>query len=103
MKVAHNDLKKATDVLPPAIETYEVSHEGKVLTSPYHGENEVKENKRLAGFIANKIGKKSICFHDLILAIQNKHLCVLRCFLKECLTERIQISSLAECCLMERA
>lgn len=58
MKVAHNDLKKATDVLPPAIETYEVSHEGKVLTSPYHGENEVKENKRLAGFIANKIGKK---------------------------------------------
>jgi hypothetical protein len=58
MKAAHKDLKKTTDVLPPAIETYEVSHEGKVFTSPYHGENEVKENKRLAGFIANKIGKK---------------------------------------------
>ena len=54
MKAAHKDLKKTTDVLPPAIETYEVSHGGNVLTSPYHGVNEVKENKRLAEFIANK-------------------------------------------------
>ena len=29
-----------------------------VLTSPYHGSDEVEENKRIGAFVAKKIGKK---------------------------------------------
>ena len=58
MMAANNELRKAADVLPPAIETYGVSHGNSVFTSPYHGANEVNENKRLAAFIADKIDSK---------------------------------------------
>lgn len=34
------------------------SHNGMVLTSPYHGSDEVEENKRIGAFVAKKIGKK---------------------------------------------
>lgn len=44
--------------MPPYVETYEVSHHGMVYTSPYHGANEVEENKRLACFITEKLGNK---------------------------------------------
>lgn len=58
MKAAQNELKRIENVMPPAIETYEASHGGLIFTSPYHGANEVNENKRLAAFIADKIGSK---------------------------------------------
>ena len=58
MKAAHDDVIKTKDVAPPFADEYESTHGGKVLTSPYHGENEVKENKRLAEFIVDKIGCK---------------------------------------------
>ena len=31
-----------------------------VLTSPYHGSNEVEENKRLGAFVAKKKWKESL-------------------------------------------
>ena len=43
---------------PPNVETYIPSHNGMVLTSPYHGSDEVEENKRIGAFVAKKIGKK---------------------------------------------
>lgn len=58
MKYANNDLKMNIDITPPSIESYEVSHHGMVYTSPYHGANEVNENKRLADFLVEKIGRK---------------------------------------------
>ena len=58
MKKAADKVRKASDVPPPSIETYRPSHNGKVMTSPYHGSNEVEENKRLGAFVADKLGQK---------------------------------------------
>ena len=58
MRAAHNDMKGKTDVAPPIVETYKVSRHGMVFTSPYHGANEVDENRKLADFIAKKLGRK---------------------------------------------
>ncbi|MBQ7451816.1 MAG: hypothetical protein IJV60_04605 [Prevotella sp.] len=58
MKVAAESMRTRADIVPPIVETYISSHGGKVLTSPYHGSNEVEENKRLAAFIADKLGNK---------------------------------------------
>ena len=58
MKVAAESMRTRADIVPPSVETYIPSHGGKVLTSPYHGSNEVEENKRLAAFIADKLGNK---------------------------------------------
>lgn len=58
MKEASDKIKNTKNILPPNVETYIPSHNGMVLTSPYHGSNEVEENKRLGAFIAKKIGKK---------------------------------------------
>lgn len=58
MKKAADKVRKASDVPPPSIETYRPSHNGKVMTSPYHGSNEVDENKRLGAFVAEKLGEK---------------------------------------------
>lgn len=58
MKEAADRMKKALSVPPPSVDTYLSSHNGKVLTSPYHGSNEIDENKRLAAFVADKLGKK---------------------------------------------
>ncbi len=41
---------------PPRVDQYIPSHDGTVMISPYHGKNEVDENKRLAAFIHKKIG-----------------------------------------------
>lgn len=43
------------NVTPPASNTYRETLVGKVYTSPYHGENEVEENERLARFIAERM------------------------------------------------
>ena len=58
MKAAADNVKAASDVPPPGVETYRPSHNGKVMTSPYHGSNEVEENKRLGAFVADKLGQK---------------------------------------------
>lgn len=58
MKKAADKVRKASDVPPPSVDTYRPSHNGKVMTSPYHGSNEVEENKRLGAFVAEKLGKK---------------------------------------------
>lgn len=58
MKKAADKIKKASDVPPPSVETYRPSHNGKVMTSPYHGSNEIEENKRLGAFVADKLGQK---------------------------------------------
>ena len=57
MKKAADKVRKSADVPPPSVDTYRPSHNGKVMTSPYHGSNEVKENKRLGAFMADKLGK----------------------------------------------
>lgn len=46
------------DVPPPETEKYREAVKGKVYTSPYHGENEVEENERLAKFITKHIDTK---------------------------------------------
>ena len=43
---------------PPKHETYKDLYKGKVFASPYHGENELEENTRLAKFLADKLGRK---------------------------------------------
>lgn len=58
MKTAADKVRKSSDVPPPSVETYRSSHNGKVMTSPYHGSNEVEENKRLGAFVADKLGQK---------------------------------------------
>ena len=58
MKEAADKVKKAMDVAPPDVETYVESHHGMVLCSPNHGANEIDENKRLAAFVADKLGSK---------------------------------------------
>lgn len=58
MKKAADKVRKSSDVPPPSVETYRSSHNGKVMTSPYHGSNEVEENKRLGAFVAENLGKK---------------------------------------------
>jgi hypothetical protein len=58
MKVAAEKVRSMHDVPPPSVETYIPSHNGMVLTSPYHGENEVDGNKRLGAFIADKLGRR---------------------------------------------
>ena len=58
MKVAAESMRTRADIVPPSVETYIPSHGGKVLTSPYHGSNEVEENKRLAAFVADKLNKQ---------------------------------------------
>ena len=58
MRSAHDNLKGNTDVVPPSVEFYSVSHHGMVLTSPYHGANEVDANRKLAVFLTKKLGRK---------------------------------------------
>lgn len=55
MRAALDDLKGNTDGVPPSVDFYSVSHHGMVLTSPYHGANEVDENRRLAVFLTKKL------------------------------------------------
>ena len=43
---------------PPSVETYTIEHGGKVLVSPYHGENELDENLRIAKRLADELGEK---------------------------------------------
>lgn len=57
-KEAADIIKSTMDVQPPMAETYDSTHNGMVLLSPYHGPNEIDENKRLANFVADKLGKK---------------------------------------------
>ena len=52
-KFVRNSLK--IDVPPPEAKKYREAVKGKVYTSHYHGENEVKENERLAKFITSHI------------------------------------------------
>lgn len=42
-------------IKPPKVEEYKVEHNGHVFISPYHGGNEVDDNKRLAAFVADKL------------------------------------------------
>lgn len=58
MEEAANKVRNAQDIMPPHADTYKLEHEGKVLISPYHGANEVDENKRLAAFVAAKLNQK---------------------------------------------
>lgn len=49
-------LKK--NITPPEVENY-ISHEkGMVMVSPYHGEDEVEENLRMARMVSKETGKK---------------------------------------------
>lgn len=58
MKIASDELKKAQDFEPPQIDTYIASHNAMVYTSQYHGKNEIRDNKRIAEFIADKLNCK---------------------------------------------
>lgn len=49
------DKIKRSNIEPPKVDDYKVEHNGRVFVSPYHGENEMDDNKRLAGFIADKL------------------------------------------------
>ncbi len=42
-------------IMPPKVEDYKILHNGRVHISPYHGQNEEGDNKRLAAFIADKL------------------------------------------------
>ena len=46
------------DTEPPHIEQYVAEHNGNVMVSSYHGENERIENERLAKIISNELGIK---------------------------------------------
>ena len=50
-------LQDALEV-PPSIETYTLEYGGKVLVSPYHGENELEENLRIAKRLADELKEK---------------------------------------------
>ena len=52
------DKAKQAAAEPPAVETYTKLHNGMVLASPYHGENELADNVRLAKFVADKLNEK---------------------------------------------
>ena len=43
---------------PPEVGTYKRTYNGQVLVSPYHGENELTDNKRLADFLVDKLKTK---------------------------------------------
>lgn len=49
------DKIKQSQIKPPRVEEYKVEHNNQVFISPYHGANEVDDNKRLAAFIADKL------------------------------------------------
>lgn len=49
------ELAKGKDITPPASDTYEKVDGKEVYISPYHGENEVEENERLARFITERM------------------------------------------------
>lgn len=49
------ELAKGKDIMPPASDTYEKVDGKEVYISPYHGENEVEENERLARFITERM------------------------------------------------
>lgn len=55
---ANGCVEKIQGISPPAVDTYVDLHKGKVLASPYHGDNEIDENKRLAIFLYNKLRRK---------------------------------------------
>ena len=57
-KEAAEIIKSTLDVQPPSAETYCSTHNGMVFISPYHGPNEIDENKRLVNFVADKLSKK---------------------------------------------
>ena len=44
--------------IPPSVETYTLEYGGKVLVSPYHGENELEENLRIAKRLADELKEK---------------------------------------------
>lgn len=50
-------LQDALEV-PPSVETYTLEYGGKVLVSPYHGENELEENLRIAKRLADELKEK---------------------------------------------
>lgn len=50
------EIREESNQVPPRVDQYIPSHDGTVMISPYHGENEVDENKRLAAFIHKKLG-----------------------------------------------
>lgn len=50
-------INNAHDKQPPEADTYKDVYKGCVFASPYHGENELKENARLAAFVAGKLGR----------------------------------------------
>ena len=58
MSKAHDDIKGKENITPPYIETYKVSHRSMVYTSPFHGKEEIKENTRMANFLADKYNRK---------------------------------------------
>ena len=49
------------------------SHNGMVLTSPYHGSDEVEENKRIGAFVAKKLERRFIYYQDLTPEAANSH------------------------------
>ena len=56
MAQAAKELKEKNNIAPPEVEKYKSSHNGGVKTSPYHGENELKANMKLAAFVHKKLG-----------------------------------------------
>lgn len=73
MKEAADNVKISKDVPPPNVETYIPSHNGMVLTSPYHGSDEVEENKRIGAFVAKKLERRFIYYQDLTPKAANSH------------------------------
>ena len=81
MKEASDKIKNAKNILPPNVKTYIPSHNGMVLTSPYHGSNEVEDNKRIGAFVAKKLGGKFIYYQDLTQRTKILHVCERRYYL----------------------
>ena len=53
-----NPASRWKDTPPAKVNTYRDLYNGKVLASPYHGENEWAANEEMAKFLADKLGKK---------------------------------------------
>ncbi len=58
LPIAKHELLQRGNVEPPQADTYSTTHNGNLLTSPYHGSDEKTGNQRLAAFINDKLNMK---------------------------------------------
>ncbi len=54
----HNSIPIKEPLAPPEADSYQILEEDRIFISPYHGENELEANKRVALFLSKKLNKK---------------------------------------------